>query len=152
MLQLNQSFQVWSQHYACGLCWSFLCSAYHWCSSEPISFSEQTGELPRWRAGAEQICVSWRCSSRTGFCRQPPTGGTKLAAFAQPSLTSQSRGGITEEARFAGRPWASCAASNFPIQQSRLCQNQKTTCQFPHVPLNTALAFDRLLVLSFNAS
>lgn len=117
------------------------------------SFSEQTGELPCWRASTEQICISWRCSSRTGFCRQPPSGGTKLTAFAQPGLTSQPGGAISEAARFAGGPWASCVGFIFPIQQSRLCQNQKKNCcQFPHVPLNTALAFGGPSVLSFNAS
>lgn len=41
-------------------------------------------KLP-WRGSSEQGCVSWRGSSRTGLCRQPPLGHTKLWAFAQPS-------------------------------------------------------------------
>jgi len=59
-------------------------------------------------------------------------------------LASEAGETISEAARFGDGPRASCMGFTFPTQQSKLTEPKNNCCQFLHVPLNTALAFDEV--------
>lgn len=72
-----------------------------------------------------------------------PQEAQSLLLLPSQVLTSQPGDAIFEVARFGDGPWASCLGFIFPIQQSKLTEpEKKTTCQFLHILLNTALGFD----------